>query len=164
MRQIMVTLLSRLVTRKRSCSRETRNKQSAIMASTNTTTQEYEILTAFLLSRASLQNIITFSTFTKLFPKEHRNNPQVKLLYRELQLQQNKTCERVKKNVQLEVRLGAKQRKDAKKEERERKGVEDDVMMGIEVSSGFSKQLFVMALIYSSDSYLAQHQQSQSYR
>lgn len=134
------------------------------MASTNTTTQEYEILTSFLLSRASLQDIITFSTFTKLFPKDHRNNPQVKLLYRELQLQRDKTCERVKKNVQLEVRLGAKQRKDAKKEERRRKGVEDDVMTGTEVSPGFSKQLFAMALIYLSDSYLAQHQQSQSYR
>lgn len=125
-----------------------RNKQSAIMAGTNTTTQEYEILTSFLLSRASLQNIITLPGFTKLFPKDHRNNPQVKLLYRELQLQQNKTCERVKKNIQLEVRLGAKQRRDAKKEEREGKGVEDDVMMGIEVNSGFSKQLFVMALIF----------------
>lgn len=119
--------------------RNPRTNKSAIMASTNTTTQEYEILTSFLLSRASLQDIITLNMFTGLFPRDRRGNPQVKLLYRELQLLQSKTCERVKKNIQLEVRLGAKQRRNTKKEQREGKGVEDDAMTGIEVSSDFPK-------------------------
>lgn len=110
------------------------------MASTSTTSQEYDILTSFLLSRASLKDIITFRQFTELFPKDRRENPQVKLLYRELQLQQNKTCERVKKNIQFEVRLGARQRRDTKKELREGRGVEDDAMTGIEVDPDFSKQ------------------------
>lgn len=100
---------------------------------TSTTAQEYEILSSFLLSRASLQDITSLRQFTELFPKDKRSNPQVKLLYRELQLQQNKTCDRVKKNIQFEARLGARQRRDAKKEAREGKGVDDDAMTGIEV-------------------------------
>lgn len=132
----MVTLLSRLVTRNFAGVHV--HKQSAIMASTSTTAQEYAILTSFLLSRASLRDIISLNQFTELFPRDRRGNPQVKLLYHELQLLQNKTCERVKKNIQFEARLGAKQRRDAKKELREGSGVEDDAMTGIEVGSGSS--------------------------
>lgn len=133
------------------------------MASTSTTSQEYDILTSFLLSRASLKDIITFRQFTELFPKDRRENPQVKLLYRELQLQQNKTCERVKKNIQFETRLGARQRRDTKKELREGRGVEDDAMTGIEVDPDFSEQLFVLILTYFYNSCLVQHPQSRSY-
>lgn len=107
------------------------------MASTSTTSQEYDILTSFLLSRASLQDIITFRQFTELFPRDRRENSQVKLLYRELQLLQNKTCERVKKNIQFEARLGARQRRDTKKKLREGTEVEDDAMTGIEVDPDF---------------------------
>lgn len=133
------------------------------MANTSTTSQEYDILTSFLLSRASLQDIIAFRQFAELFPRDRRENPQVKLLYRELQLLQNKTCERVKKNIQFEARLGARQRRDTKKKLREGTEVEDDAMTGIEVDPDFSEQLFFLVLICFYNSCSVQHPQSRSY-
>lgn len=99
----------------------------------STTALEYEILSSFILSRASLQDIISLRKFTELFPKDKQSNPQVKLLYAELQLQRNKTCDRVKKNLQFEARLGAKQRRDVKRQQREGQHIDDDAMTGIEV-------------------------------
>ncbi|KAI5846546.1 Cnl2/NKP2 family protein-domain-containing protein [Morchella snyderi] len=103
------------------------------MAASSTTALEYEILSSFLLSRASLQDIISLRKFTELFPKDKQSNPQVKLLYAELQLQRNKTCDRVKKNLQFEARLGAKQRRDAKRQQREEQHIDDDATTGIEL-------------------------------
>lgn len=100
----------------------------------NTTTLEYSILSSFLLSRASLQDIISLRQFTELFPKAVRSNPQIKLLYAELQLQRSKTCDRVKKNIQFETRLGVKQRRDLERQQRGGNGIDDDAMTGIEVS------------------------------
>ena len=99
----------------------------------NTKATETQILSSFLLSRASLQDIISLRQFTELFPKDQRSNPQVKLLYRELQLLRNKTCERVKKNIHHEAELGTKQRSDAERKRRALKDVDDDAMTGIDV-------------------------------
>lgn len=74
---------------------------------------EVSILTTFLLSRASLPDIITPNAFRDLFPAAMRSNPQIKLLYRELQAARNRQTERVRKNILLEARLGAQQRSDA---------------------------------------------------
>jgi len=102
------------------------------MAST-TKDLETQILSSFLLSRASLQDIISLRQFTELFPKDQRSNPQVKLLYRELQLLRNKTCERVKKNIKHEAALGIKQRSELEKKRRALKRVDDETMTAIEV-------------------------------
>ena len=99
----------------------------------NTKTAETQILSSFLLSRASQQDIVSLRQFTELFPKDQRSNPQVKLLYRELQLLRNKTCERVKKNIHHEAELGTKQRSDAERKRRALKDVDDDAMTGIDV-------------------------------
>ena len=109
------------------------------MAST-TKDLETQILSSFLLSRASLQDIISLRQFTELFPKDQRSNPQVKLLYRELQLLRNKTCERVKKNIKHEAALGIKQRSELEKKRRALKRVDDETMTAIEV--GFHLCLF----------------------
>jgi len=99
---------------------------------------ETQILSSFLLSRASLQDIISLRQFTELFPKDQRSNPQAKLLYRELQLLRNKTCERVKKNIKHEAALGVKQRSELEKKRRALKRVDDETMTAIEVSFSFS--------------------------
>ncbi|PUU76427.1 Cnl2/NKP2 family protein-domain-containing protein [Tuber borchii] len=102
------------------------------MAST-TKDLETQILSSFLLSRASLQDIISLRQFTELFPRDQRSNPQVKLLYRELQLLRNKTCERVKKNIKHEAALGIKQRSELEKKQRALKRVDDETMTAIEL-------------------------------
>ncbi|KAI5818111.1 Cnl2/NKP2 family protein-domain-containing protein [Pyronema omphalodes] len=72
------------------------------------TETETRILTSFLLSRASLPDIITLSDFTLLFPRSHRSNPQIRLLYRTLQSQRNKQCQSIKSSIQRESSLGIK--------------------------------------------------------
>ena len=87
---------------------------------------EVQILSSFLLSRANLKDIITFREFVDLFPKDKRSNPQIKLLYRELQLARNRQCTLVKNNILREVRVGPKPNK-------REQGPDEDAMAGIEV-------------------------------
>ncbi|KAF8471969.1 Cnl2/NKP2 family protein-domain-containing protein, partial [Kalaharituber pfeilii] len=100
---------------------------------------ELSILTSFLLSRAPLTDIITLKSFTDLFPREKRSNPQVKLLYRKLQLIRAQTCDRVRRNVELEVVQGKRQRKRAFEAGRSKSlaatmdELSGDTMMGVEL-------------------------------
>lgn len=107
------------------------------MTSTATpTSQELEILNTFLLSRSSLQDIISLSAFTALFPARHRQNPQIALLYRELQLARKRQCRVVEKKINGEALAGAKIRSQLakeKREERRKAGGGAEVIGGIEV-------------------------------
>ncbi len=76
---------------------------------------EASILSNFLLLPAPLPTIITLQKFTELVPKPHRSNPQVKLLYRELQHLRGLQTDEVKRNIAEEVKLGRKQQKEVVK-------------------------------------------------
>lgn len=105
------------------------------MATNNkTTVAEAEILSSFLLSRAALRDIITPRGFADLFPKDKRSNPQVRILYRELQQARTRQCDRVQRSIQQEARQGAMYRKQAAEKRKKDESLDEDVMLGIEVS------------------------------
>ncbi|KAI5799970.1 Cnl2/NKP2 family protein-domain-containing protein [Geopyxis carbonaria] len=99
----------------------------------NSQATEQQILKSFLLSRAPLEEFVSLKQYTELFPKEKRNNPQIKLLYRELQVLRNRQCDRIEKNIVMEARLGARQRKELKQRGREERTMDTDIMEGIEL-------------------------------
>ncbi|KAL7268381.1 hypothetical protein RUND412_008996 [Rhizina undulata] len=107
------------------------------MSSKTSTEIEAQILTSFLLSRASLSDMLPLRNFAELFPKASRSNPQIKLLYRELQLQRTRVCELVRRNVQHEAKIGQRQRREARREMRkEAEGMEEGVGDGFELFAG----------------------------
>lgn len=103
----------------------------------NSQATEQQILKSFLLSRASLEDFLSLKQYTELFPKEKRNNPQIKLLYRELQVLRNRQCNRIEKNIAMEARLGARQRKDLKQRRQDKYALDADVLDGVEVRPTF---------------------------
>lgn len=94
---------------------------------------EKQILTNFLLSRATFKDILSFKDFVEFFPKDQRSNPQIKALYRELQSGKNKQCEWVKRKIGIEVEEGAKLRRRTEAVIREQRKMEPEDMAGIEV-------------------------------
>ena len=103
------------------------------MASNKTTETETQILSSFLLSRASLKDIITLRDFTDLFPRDKRSNPQIRLLYRELQLARNRQLDHVKRKIKHEALSGSNHRKTADSARRRDAVPDDETMCGVEV-------------------------------
>jgi centromere-localized protein 2 len=107
--------------------------QTATMASNKTTLAETEILSSFLLSRAGLKDIISLRAFTELFPRDKRSNPQIKLLYRELQQLRERQVAQVRRKIQHEAIAGFNQRKAAAQRKEKDGRIDDENMAGIEV-------------------------------
>jgi centromere-localized protein 2 len=103
------------------------------MASNKTTLAETEILSSFLLSRAGLKDIISLRAFTELFPRDKRSNPQIKLLYRELQQLRERQVAQVRRKIQHEAIAGFNQRKAAARRKEKDARIDDENMVGIEV-------------------------------
>src|SRR5947207_1954661 len=82
----------------------------------NPSETESQILTTFLLSRSGLSDILSQKTFASFFPKNLRSHPHIKVLYRDLQLQRSLQQDVVRKNIQLEVRMGKKLRQQRDRE------------------------------------------------
>jgi centromere-localized protein 2 len=82
---------------------------------------ESSILSNFLLSPAPLTTIISLQQFAELFPRSHRTNPQVKLLYRELQHLRALNLDEVKAGVAREVKRGEKQKQELRRARRSSK-------------------------------------------
>lgn len=79
---------------------------------------EASILTNFLLLPAPLHTIITLQKFTELFPRQLRSNPQIKLLYRELQYLRGLQTDEIKENIAREVKIGSRQQKEVARSRR----------------------------------------------
>ncbi|MCJ1356745.1 MAG: hypothetical protein MMC33_006740 [Icmadophila ericetorum] len=77
------------------------------------------LLTTFLLPPAPLPTILTLKKFTDLFPKTHRQNPQIKFLYRELQHARALEIDEVKRNIAREVKKGEAQMREVARVRRE---------------------------------------------
>ncbi|RPA87033.1 hypothetical protein BJ508DRAFT_372158 [Ascobolus immersus RN42] len=91
------------------------------MSTTDPLEAERTILRNFLLPPAALPQFCTFKAFTQFFPPQYRTNPDVKLLYRTLQHQRQKTINLVERNIDVEVQVTSKQlleERDAKANER----------------------------------------------
>lgn len=91
---------------------------------------ESKILANFLLSPAALPNIISLTKFTDLFPKAQRLNPQIGLLYRELQHIRALDTDEVQRNITQEVKRGERQRRDVAKARRK---VDREDMEGVDM-------------------------------
>ncbi|KAF2497585.1 hypothetical protein BU16DRAFT_606117 [Lophium mytilinum] len=72
---------------------------------------EASILSNFLLPPAPLPAFITLRQFTELFPRALQSEPEIKVLYRELQHQRAIDADDVKRNIATEVKRGEKQRR-----------------------------------------------------
>ncbi|EON64572.1 hypothetical protein W97_03805 [Coniosporium apollinis CBS 100218] len=73
---------------------------------------EASILSNFLLPPAPLPVIISLRQFTDLFPRSQQSNPQIPVLYRELQHQRAIDIDDVKRNIAAEVKRGEKQQRE----------------------------------------------------
>ncbi|KAI9820689.1 MAG: hypothetical protein M1827_005058 [Pycnora praestabilis] len=98
---------------------------------------ETSILTNFLVSPAPLPSFITLQKFTDLFPRPQRTNPQVQLLYRDLQHQRAIDTDQVKQNISSEVKKGSKQMREVvrirRMAEKEELSSEDVMEMDLEI-------------------------------
>ncbi|CAG8684588.1 11583_t:CDS:2 [Funneliformis mosseae] len=59
---------------------------------------EESVLNSFLFN-SELADNLTLKQFTNLFPATYRNNPLVKTLYREFQLERNRIRETIRENI-----------------------------------------------------------------
>ena len=72
---------------------------------------------------------MTLSQFTDLFPRSQRSNPQIPILYRELQHQRALVADEVGRNIGAEVKRGERQKRevvDARWREEGRTDDDDD--------------------------------------
>ncbi|KAL4979152.1 Ctf8-domain-containing protein [Aspergillus desertorum] len=76
---------------------------------------ETSILSNFLLSAASLPQIMSLKQFTGLFPKRLRSHPHIRVLYRELQQLREQDMDIVNENIDKEVRQGDVQKAELRK-------------------------------------------------
>jgi centromere-localized protein 2 len=67
---------------------------------------ESSLLTSYLLEAASLPTMLPYQQFLALFPSHHRSNPQIKLLYRELQFLRTVDMDVVQENIAAECKRG----------------------------------------------------------
>lgn len=94
---------------------------------------EESILDNFLLTPAPLPTIITLQKFTDLFPRSQRSNPQIRLLYRELQHRRGLQTDEVQANIEQEVKQGGRQRREVARARRQGERHELEGMDGREI-------------------------------
>ncbi|CAG8617110.1 4334_t:CDS:2 [Paraglomus brasilianum] len=100
--------------------------------------KESSLLTSFFLDN-ELQDSLTLLQFTNSFPAAHRDNPQIKKLYKELQASRREIRSIVKKNIEEECERASYPRSnnngDAENSEYEQMDVDYDGSSGEEVDS-----------------------------
>ncbi|KAI9799262.1 MAG: hypothetical protein M1833_004140 [Piccolia ochrophora] len=101
---------------------------------------ENTLLTSFLLPPAPLPTFLPLTAFTELFPRAQRSNPQIPILYRELQHQRARAIDQVRRNIAAETKKGEAQRREvvrarrkAEKEEMGEAGEQREIMMESEL-------------------------------
>ncbi|KAF3938101.1 hypothetical protein ABW19_dt0207287 [Dactylella cylindrospora] len=97
-------------------------------SSRSTTATEVQILNNFLLSRATLPDIIDLKTFRSLFPKNLQEHAQVKHLYNHLSLKRTAMIEDVRKNIEFEAKMSHQLLKRERREN-EAQNRDDDAEM-----------------------------------
>ncbi|TDZ67392.1 hypothetical protein CTRI78_v002994 [Colletotrichum trifolii] len=73
---------------------------------------ESAILQNYLTVPAQLPSIISLEEFTELFPKQHRSNPQIRLLYRDLQHRRRGLVDTITDSIAAEEKRGKEMRRE----------------------------------------------------
>lgn len=102
---------------------------------------ESSILSNFLLLPAPLHTFITLQKFTELFPRPQRSNPQIKLLYRELQYLRGLQTDEIKENIAQEVKIGSRQQKEVARARRKTERYEIEGFDGREIDMEIEVEL-----------------------
>lgn len=108
------------------CTTKTISLGTNIVCDAKMAPNESSILSNFLLPPAPLPVVISLAEFTELFPTAQRSDPQIGILYRELQHQRAMDADGVKHNIAAEVKRGEIQRREVVRSRRreERQHVE----------------------------------------
>lgn len=93
---------------------------------------EAVILTNYLLVPAQLPTIISVKEFTELFPHAQRSSPQVRRLYRDLQIQRNALIDNVTSGIEQQAKRGKALRRDILRSKREAEMQDGDDEIDIE--------------------------------
>ncbi|KAF5510191.1 hypothetical protein CGCS363_v003828 [Colletotrichum siamense] len=93
---------------------------------------ESAILHNYLTVPAQLPSVISLEEFTELFPKAQRTNPQIRLLYRDLQHQRRALVDTVSENIAVEEKRGKYIRRDIAIARRKEKNEDADQELEIE--------------------------------
>ncbi|KKY32791.1 putative cnl2 nkp2 family protein [Diaporthe ampelina] len=93
---------------------------------------ESTILANYLLVPAQLPAIISLKEFTDLFPRAQQASPQVKGLYRDLQIQRNALIDAVASNIETEAKRAKALRREVLRAKREAEDREIDDEIDIE--------------------------------
>lgn len=93
---------------------------------------EAAILSNYLLVPAQLPSIISLKEFTDLFPRAQQSSPQVRRLYRDLQIQRNALIDDIASNIEHQVKRGKVIRRDILRSKREAEYQEGDDEIDIE--------------------------------
>ncbi|KAF2017018.1 hypothetical protein BU24DRAFT_345128 [Aaosphaeria arxii CBS 175.79] len=80
---------------------------------------ETSILSDFLLSSASIREVLSLKEFTEIFPKSYRTNPAIKELYEELHRTRQQDIEAVRQNVSTEVKRSKRLRQEMVEQRRQ---------------------------------------------
>ena len=80
--------------------------------------QEAKLLSDFLLAPAPLRDFMTLRQFTDIFPRSHRENPAVQVLYRELHRLREAEIEVVRNDITKEVKRSKQLRRAYARERR----------------------------------------------
>lgn len=76
---------------------------------------EITILANYLLVPAQLPVFISLKEFTELFPRAQQSSPQIRKLYRDLQMQRNGIIDHVASNIENEAKRGKEIRREIRR-------------------------------------------------
>ncbi|KAL2293595.1 hypothetical protein FJTKL_05456 [Diaporthe vaccinii] len=93
---------------------------------------ESTILANYLLVPAQLPAIVSLKEFTDLFPRAQQSSPQVRRLYRDLQIQRNALIDAVASNIETEAKRAKALRREVLRAKREAEDHEIDDEIDIE--------------------------------
>lgn len=92
---------------------------------------ETELLANYLIQPSSLTAVITLEQFKTLFPRPLQSSPQVRSLFRDLQVQRTMLLDVVAENIDVEARRGVVMRREVvrARRETEREDVDAEIEM-----------------------------------
>ncbi|BFZ59254.1 hypothetical protein YB2330_000260 [Saitoella coloradoensis] len=111
---------------------------------------EATILSSFLLSKSSLQDVVTLQQFTQFFPQTKRNSPLIKHIYNNIRQRRTHTTDQIRKNIQVEAKVGTKRLLAARRKAEKSRGKDvdrDEVMVGDELYAAGQKQVDLREIV-----------------
>lgn len=114
------------------CTTKTDRLSIICITCNNMAPTEATILTNYLLVPAQLPSIISLEEFTQYFPRAQRSSPQVRRLYRDLQVQRNALIDDVASDIEQQAKRGKALRREILRSKRESEMQDGDDEIDIE--------------------------------